>query len=71
MSASNSSHVFEIVSAVLLIVIMAINPEGLASMGRFVRSRATAHSGDDDAADLDAIEAAATAEQHVEELVAV
>ena len=70
-SASNISHTFEIVSAVLLIVIMAINPEGLASMGRFVRSRATAHAGDDDAADLDAIEAAATAEQHVEELVAV
>jgi branched-chain amino acid transport system permease protein len=69
-SASNISHTFEILSAVLLIVIMAINPEGLASMGRFVRSRATAHAGDaDDAADLDAIEAAATAEQHVEELV--
>jgi branched-chain amino acid transport system permease protein len=69
-TASNISHIFEIVSAVLLIVIMAINPEGLASMGRFVRARATAHAADeDDAADLQAIEAAAAAEQHVEELV--
>jgi hypothetical protein len=69
-SASNISHSFEIVSAVLLIVIMAINPEGLASMGRFVRSRASAHATDQgDSADLEAIEAAATAEEHVEALV--
>ena len=52
-SASNISTPPRSSSAVLLIVIMAINPEGLASMGRFVRSRATAHAGDDDVADLD------------------
>ena len=69
-SASNISYTFEILSAVLLIVIMAINPEGLATMGRFLRSRVSAHADDDgDAADLAAIEAAATAEQHVEALV--
>ncbi|MBV9934995.1 MAG: ABC transporter permease [Actinobacteria bacterium] len=69
-AASNISHLPEIISSVLLIVIMAINPEGLASMGRFVRSRATAHAVDEDgAADLEAIEAAAVAEQHVEDLV--
>jgi branched-chain amino acid transport system permease protein len=68
-AASNISHIPEIFSAVLLIVIMAINPEGLASMGRFVRSRASAHTGDADSADLEAIEAAATAEEHVEALV--
>ncbi|MBV8693732.1 MAG: hypothetical protein JOY57_18935, partial [Actinobacteria bacterium] len=69
-AASNISHLPEIISSVLLIVIMAINPEGLASMGRFVRARATAHAvEEDDAADLEAIEAAAVAEQHVEDLV--
>ena len=46
-SASNISHTQEIVAAVLLIVIMAINPEGLASMSRFVRSRATAHASEE------------------------
>jgi hypothetical protein len=35
-----------------------------------VRSRATAHAADEDeSADLEAIEAAAVAEQHVEDLV--
>jgi branched-chain amino acid transport system permease protein len=70
-SASNISHIQEIFAAVLLIVIMAVNPEGLASMSRFVRSRASAHEDDDgasDAEDLAAIEAAATAERHLEEL---
>jgi branched-chain amino acid transport system permease protein len=69
-SASNISHVQEIFAAVLVIVIMAVNPGGLASMSRFVRSRATAHVDDEasDAADLAAIEAAAAAEENLEAL---
>jgi branched-chain amino acid transport system permease protein len=53
-SASNISHVPEMVGAVLVIVIMAINPGGLASMSRFVRARATAHDPGGDAADEEA-----------------
>jgi branched-chain amino acid transport system permease protein len=49
-----------IISSASLILIMAINPEGLASMARFVRRRATAHAPDTDE-DLTAIESAATA----------
>ncbi|HZQ28514.1 MAG TPA: ABC transporter permease [Acidimicrobiales bacterium] len=49
-SASNISHVPEMVSAVLVIVIMAVNPGGLASMSRFVRARATAHDAEVDGA---------------------
>jgi branched-chain amino acid transport system permease protein len=69
-SASNISHVQEILAAVLVIVIMAVNPRGLASMSRFIRSRASAHQDDEatDVADLAAIEAAAAAERHLEEL---
>jgi ABC-type branched-subunit amino acid transport system permease subunit len=33
----------QIIAAALLLVIMSINPGGLASMSRFVRSRVTAH----------------------------
>lgn len=44
-SASSISFVPQIVGAVLLIVIVAVNPSGLASMSRFVRSRVTAHAG--------------------------
>ena len=62
-SASNISFIPEIVAGVLTIVIMAINPEGLASMGRFVRSRISAFTADSD--DLEAIEAA-TAAAHIE-----
>jgi branched-chain amino acid transport system permease protein len=47
-----------IVSSASLILIMAINPEGLASMARFVRQRATAHD-EPPEEDLVAIETAA------------
>lgn len=62
--ATNISHWPELTGAVLLILIMAINPAGLASMARFVRSRATAYDGVasdsvDDSEDLKAIESAA------------
>ena len=46
-----------IVASALIIVIMAINPEGLASMARFLRTRVSAHDVDDEE-DLEAIEAA-------------
>jgi ABC-type branched-subunit amino acid transport system permease subunit len=63
--ATSISHVPEIVSAALLLLIMAINPGGLASMGRFVRTRATAHADDDAVAagrdDLEALERAVEA----------
>lgn len=42
-SAASISFVPQIVAALLLILIVAVNPEGLASMSRFVRSRASAH----------------------------
>jgi branched-chain amino acid transport system permease protein len=69
--ASNISHIPEIFAAISVILVMAVNPGGLASMARFLRSRASAHSDDEasDAADLAAIEAAATAEEHVGALV--
>jgi branched-chain amino acid transport system permease protein len=51
-----------ILSSAFLIVIMAINPEGLASMARFVRRRATAHEDAVGEGDLAALEAAALAE---------
>ena len=41
--ASSISYVPEILSAALVILIMAINPEGLASMGRFLRRRVSAY----------------------------
>jgi ABC-type branched-subunit amino acid transport system permease subunit len=61
--AASISFMPEIVAASLLLLIMAVNPGGLASMGRFVRSRATAHAdpvarGDDD---LEALERAVEA----------
>jgi sulfate-transporting ATPase len=63
--AASISHIPEIVSAALLLLIMAVNPGGLASMGRFVRSRATAHAEDDALAsganDLEALERAVDA----------
>lgn len=57
----------EVVSSALLIFIMAINPEGLASMGRFLRRRTSAHATDEDE-DLRAIRAAAH-EMHADEPV--
>lgn len=56
-SASSISFVPQIVAALLLILIVAVNPEGLASMSRFVRSRASAHSDPD--GDLDSMRSAA------------
>lgn len=41
----------QIVSSALLLVIMAVNPGGIASMSRFVRRRASAHSTSDDGGD--------------------
>jgi sulfate-transporting ATPase len=68
--AASISFVPEIVASAALILIMAVNPEGLASMARFVRSRASAYEGTDDGdADLIAIEQAAA--EHVEEAVHV
>jgi branched-chain amino acid transport system permease protein len=64
-SATSISFVPQIVSSGLLILIMAVNPEGLASMGRFLRSRASAYEEQEPEADLTAIEEAAAA--HVEE----
>ena len=58
-SASHLSFLPEAVAGALTIVIMAINPEGLASMSRFVRSRVSAFSTEDD--ELLAIEAATEA----------
>jgi branched-subunit amino acid ABC-type transport system permease component len=66
--ATSISFLPQIVSSGLLILIMAVNPEGLASMGRFVRSRATAYDTDEPEADLTAIEEAATA--HIEDAAA-
>ena len=43
-SASSISFVPQIAGALLLILVVAVNPQGLASMSRFVRSRASAHS---------------------------
>lgn len=60
--ASSISFWPQVIASVLVILVMAINPAGLASMARFVRSRVTAHGSDDvvDAdADLRAIEEAA------------
>ncbi|MEY2397650.1 MAG: hypothetical protein QOJ00_824 [Actinomycetota bacterium] len=42
-NATSISFIPEIVAAALLLVIMMINPGGLASMSRFIRSRASAH----------------------------
>lgn len=57
--ASSISFIPQVMGALFLILIMAINPGGLASMARFVRSRASAHEDDDGAgmADREAIEA--------------
>jgi branched-subunit amino acid ABC-type transport system permease component len=63
--ATSISFIPQIVSSALLILIMAVNPEGLASMGRFLRSRASAYEGPEPEADLTAIEEAAAA--HVED----
>jgi sulfate-transporting ATPase len=63
--AASISFMPQIVAAALLIVIMAINPEGLASMARFVRARASAYEDTTPEADLTAIEEAAAA--HVED----
>jgi branched-chain amino acid transport system permease protein len=51
----------QIVSSSLLLVIMAVNPGGLASMSRFVRRRVSAYD-DDDSGDLAAITSAASAD---------
>jgi sulfate-transporting ATPase len=68
--ATSISFIPEIVASALLILVVAVNPEGLASMARFVRARASAYEdrGDGDA-DLVAIEQAAA--EHVEEAVHV
>ena len=42
-NASSISYVVPIISAALTILIVAINPEGLASMGRFLRRRVSAY----------------------------
>jgi sulfate-transporting ATPase len=63
--ATSISFIPQIVSSALLILIMAINPEGLASMGRFLRSRASAYDEPEPEADLAAIEEAAAA--HVDD----
>lgn len=55
--AASISYWPGVVSAALLIFIMAVNPEGLASMGRFLRARTSAHAGDENE-DLAAIESA-------------
>ncbi|MEY2569439.1 MAG: hypothetical protein QOE35_3968 [Actinomycetota bacterium] len=66
--ATQISFLPEIVASAFLILVMAVNPEGLASMARFVRSRASAYedTGEDEA-DLVAIEQAAA--EHVQEAV--
>src|SRR5206468_5667884 len=70
--ASSISFWPQVIAALLLILIVAINPSGLASMRRFIRSRVSAHHDDvaDDVEDLAAIEAAASAEEHFEEVTA-
>ena len=66
--AASISFIPQIVAAALLILIMAVNPEGLASMARFVRTRASAYEPrDEPEADLVAIEEAAA--EHVKEAV--
>ncbi|MEY2467651.1 MAG: hypothetical protein QOF21_349 [Actinomycetota bacterium] len=52
--ASSISHWPEIIAAALLLLIMMVNPGGLASMSRFVRSRATAYDDDTSADDTSA-----------------
>jgi branched-subunit amino acid ABC-type transport system permease component len=56
--AASISHWPEVGAAAFLILIMAINPQGLASMARFLRTRASAHEEEPDE-DLRALEAAA------------
>ncbi|MEY2478970.1 MAG: hypothetical protein QOG87_4285 [Actinomycetota bacterium] len=66
--AASISFVPEIVASALLILVMAVNPEGLASMARFVRTRASAYEErEEPEADLAAIEEAAA--EHVREAV--
>ena len=43
-SASSTGAGSEIVAGILLILVMVINPGGLATMARFVRRRSTVHS---------------------------
>lgn len=64
-SASSTGSGAEITAGILLVLVMAINPGGLATMTRFVRRRATVH-GDaaadptqEQAIDLSAVEAVA------------
>jgi branched-chain amino acid transport system permease protein len=56
--AASISHWPEVSAAALLIIIMAINPQGLASMARFLRTRVSAHETEEEE-DLRAIKAAA------------
>jgi branched-subunit amino acid ABC-type transport system permease component len=56
--AANISFWPEVFAGALLILIMAVNPGGLASMGRFLRTRISAHEVDDEE-DLRAIRTAA------------
>ncbi len=63
--AANISAWPQVIAGVLVILIMAINPEGLASFARFLRSRVSAHDIDEDE-DLEAIKAAAH-ELHADE----
>ena len=51
--ATKISFVPQIVAGAFTIVIMAINPEGLASFGRFLRSRITAHTDEPDPSTLE------------------
>jgi branched-chain amino acid transport system permease protein len=66
--ATSISFIPEIVASAFLILVMAVNPEGLASMARFVRTRASAYEQrEEPEADLAAIEEAAA--EHVREAV--
>ena len=55
----------QIVSGGLLLLIMAINPGGLASMARFVRSRASAYEGTEEEPDADLVAIEEAAAEHV------
>lgn len=59
--ATSISFMPQIVAGALLLVIMMINPGGLASMTRFIRSRATAYDGQGDGSKADDQTAAALA----------
>lgn len=67
-SASSTGSSAEIVAGVLLILVMIINPGGVATMARFVRRRATVHGDEPELAVL-RVEAVSPAVDVTEELV--